>query len=312
MVRVLTCLVALALTAPALAQMEEEEPAAAAAGDPGPADTGPGDPADDSLSPEAAASAEDPVDTADPENSGRIDDEQALAEDESEVDPDQRSALDPFEEEHTQYYFLGLFYRHTWTPRFLISLFTDEQTAADNPAAGLELTIRKDNFEIVASVWYQAYFVNGPFRGNGDAELETEFIDSELKAAFIGAAFLWSTMFTDWIGLEYGLDIGIGGVWGDLHRNEARPSTADGSVRGYTACSGPGDPANPSYCEAVGGNYGVEASWLDGGSRPLVYARLAPHLAIRIKPIHQLVFRIDGGFDLFSGFFLGAAAAFGF
>jgi len=301
-------LVALALTAPAFAQMDEEDPAAGpGATDPGPGD---GDPVDDPLGPEAAATA-DPVDTTDPENSGRIDDEQALAEDESEVDPDQRSAVDPFEEEHTQYYFLGVFYRHTWTPRFLIGLFTDEQTAADNPAAGLELTIRKDNFEIVASLWYQAYFVNGPFRGKGDTLQETEFIDSELKAAFIGAAFLWSTMFTDWIGLEYGLDIGIGGVWGDLHRNEARPTSDPGSVRGYTACSGPLDPNNLEYCEA-GGNYGTEPSWLDGGSRPLVYARLAPHLAIRIKPIHQLVFRIDGGFDIFSGFFLGAAAAFGF
>lgn len=310
MVRVLTCLVALAFTAPAFAQLDEEDPAAGpGASDPGPADTG--DPAADPLGPEAAASAE-PVDTTDPENSGRIDDEQALAEDESDVDPDQRSATDPFEEEHTQYFFLGIFYRHTWTPKFLISLFTDEQTPADNPAAGLELTIRKDNFEIVASLWYQAYFVNGPFRGNGDTIGETEFIDSELKAAFIGAAFLWSTMFTDWIGLEYGLDIGIGGVWGDLHRNEAYESTAPGSVGGWAACAGPGNPVGGDRCDATGGNYGVEPSWIDGGSRPLVYARLAPHLAIRIKPIHQLVFRIDGGFDLFSGFFVGGAAAFGF
>jgi hypothetical protein len=309
MVRLFTYLMVLALSVPAMAQTEEE-PAAdvgPADADPGPADTvAPDDPApaDDPLSPGAAA------DGADPENSGRIDDEQALAEDESEVE-EQRSAADPFEEEHTPYYFLGVFYRHTWTPRFLISLFTDEQTAADNPSAGLEFTYRKDDFEIITQLWYQAYFVNGPFRGKGDTLQETEFIDSELKAVFIGAAFLWSTMFTDWIGLEYGLDIGIGGVWGDLQRNEARPSDADGSVRGYTACSGPGDPANPVYCEP-GGNYGIEPSWLDGGSRPLVYARLAPHLAIRIKPIHQLVFRIDGGFDLFSGFFLGGSAAFGF
>jgi len=307
MVRVLTCLVALALTAPAFAQMEEEGPTPAETGpedvDPGPADAvAPGE--EDPLSPEAAA------DGTDPETSGRLDDEQALAEDESDVE-EQRSATDPFEEEHTPYYFLGVFYRHTWTPRFLISLFTDEQTAASNPSAGLEFTYRKDDFEIITQLWYQAYFVNGPFRGKGDTLQETEFIDSELKAAFIGASFLWSTMFTDWIGLEYGLDIGIGGVWGDLQRNEARPSDADGSVRGYTACSGPSDPADPTYCEP-GGNYGVEGSWLDGGSRPLVYARLAPHLAIRIKPIHQLVFRIDGGFDLFSGFFLGGSAAFGF
>lgn len=302
MVRVFTCLVALALTAPAMAQLEEEDPAA------GPVAAEP-DGGGDPLGPEAAASA-DPVDTTDPASSGRIEDEQALAEDESDVE-EQRSAAHPYEEEHTAYYFLGAFYRHTWTPRFLISLFTDEQTAASNPSVGLEFTYRKDSFEIVTQLWYQAYFVNGPFRGNGDTLEETEFIDSELRAAFIGAAFLWSTMFTDWIGLEYGLDIGIGGVWGDLQRNEARPSDAEGSVRGYTACDGPGDLANPLYCE-VGGNYGNEPSWLDGGSRPLVYARLAPHLAIRIKPIHQLVFRIDGGFDLFSGFFVGGSAAFGF
>ena len=296
MVRFFTYFVALTLSASALAQTDDG------------LTEGTGDGA---VAPAAEAPPPGPADASDPENSGRLDDEQALTEEQIGTTAT-RSATDPFEEEHTPYYFLGAFYRHTWTPKFLIGLFTDEQTSASNPAFGLEFTYRKDSFEIITSLWYQSYSVNGPFRGNGDTVMETEFIDSDLKAAFVGAAFLWSTMFTDWIGLEYGLDIGIGGVWGDLERNEAYPSDASGSVGGYAPCSGPGDPASPSFCEAAGGNYGNEPSWIDGGSRPVVWARLAPHLAVRIKPIHQVVLRIDGGFDIFSGFFFGGAAAFGF
>ena len=262
---------------------------------------------------DAAAAEESPppeLDSSDPASSGRLDDEQALAEDDL-GGTEEHSAASPFEEEHKEYYFLGVSYRHTWTPEFLMKLFLDERTPATNHGVSLEFTYRKDAFEIITQLSYQTFFVNGPFRGKGDDILETEFIDSELRAAFLGASFLWSTMFTDWIGLEYGLDIGIGGVWGDLHRNEAYETRATGNVDGWTACDGAGDFNGGAYCEP-GGNYGIEDSWIGGGSRPVVWARLAPHLAVRFKPMHQLVFRIDGGFDLFSGFFLGGAAAFGF
>ncbi len=284
MARFLTYLVALTLSASAMAQT------------------------DDGMA--AEAPPEDPsLDASDPENSGRLSDEQALMEDE--LGPAEgRAATDPFEEEHTPYYFLGAFYRHNWTPAFMIGLFTDDQVSADNSAFGLEFTYRKDSFEIVTSVWYQGYHVDGPFRGKGDTVQETEFISSDLNAMFVGAAFLWSTMFTDWFGLEYGLDIGIGGVWGDLERNEAYPDSGSDSVDGYSACNGERDP-DSAWCEP-GGNYGVEESWANGGSRPLVWARLAPHLAVRFKPIHQLAIRLDGGFDIFSGFFAGGSVAFGF
>ena len=46
---------------------------------------------------------------------------------------------------------------------------------------------------------------------------------------------------------------------------------------------------------------------------PNLYFRFAvPHLALRIKPIHQLLIRVDLGFDLFSGFFTGAGISYGF
>jgi len=35
-----------------------------------------------------------------------------------------------------------------------------------------------------------------------------------------------------------------------------------------------------------------------------------PHLALRFKPIKQLMMRVEGGFGL--GFFMGASAAYGF
>ena len=58
---------------------------------------------------------------------------------------------------------------------------------------------------------------------------------------------------------------------------------------------------------------GIAQKWFNGGSVPNLYFRFAvPNIALRIKPISQLLIRIDGGFDLFSGFFTGGSISYGF
>ncbi len=264
--------------------------------------------------PESGESEEaEPVDAGDPTQSGLLSDEQVLAENALGVE-EGRPSTDPYEDPSQTYMFLGAFYRHNWTPGFMLGLFLDEHTATNNPAFGLEFTYRKDNFEIITSVYYQRYEVHGPFRGSGDADTETEIIDSDLFGIMASVDLMWGTQFNDYIGIQYGLGLGIGALLGDLRRTEAYP---DGNG-GWAACDGLGQP-NATYCDDVDGDgditgaSGISQKWFNGGSVPNLYFRFAvPHLAIRIKPIHQLVFRIDGGFDLFSGFFTGAGVSYGF
>lgn len=247
-----------------------------------------------------------PRDTGDPTQSGLLSDDQTLAERNSDME-EPRSATDPFEAADETYYFLGAFYRHTWTPSFMLNLFTDENTSTHNPAFGLQFTIRRDGFDIVLSGYYQSYAVEGPFRGKDEPDGETEWIDSSLFAIGFNVDLLWGHMFNDYIGIQYGVGVGIGYVGGELRRNEARP---DGNG-GYVECAGTMDPSDPGgYCDEA---ELVNPKWFSGGSTPNLYFRLSlPHLAIRIKPIRQILIRLEGGFDVFSGFYTGATLAYGF
>lgn len=240
-----------------------------------------------------------------------VSDAQADSEDAAPVD-EVRSGTDPYEESGQAYMFLGAAYRHTWTPGFMLGLFLDEYEATDNPGFGLEFTYRKDSFDIVTSVMYQGYRVHGAFRGSGDADTETEIIDSDLAAIFVGVDLMWSTEFKPWFALEYGIGLGLGVVFGSMTRNEARPNP-NGEFNGYDQCAGP-DASTGAYCDAPpAGHYGSFDKWFQGGSVPNLYLRAAlPHIALRFKPIHQMIIRIDGGFDVFSGFFAGGALAYGF
>ncbi|MCU0673127.1 MAG: hypothetical protein MUE69_10090 [Myxococcota bacterium] len=273
---------------------------------------------DGTADPAATDGAETPpgdaIDTTDLEQSGRLGDEQVLAEERLGVEQ-ARSGTDPYEDPTAAYFFLGAAYWHTFTPSFILNLFTDESTKTNNPGIGLQFTYRKDAFDIVTSLYYQTYAVNGPFRGAGDEDTETEIIDSDLKMVAVSVSFLWSTEFTDWFAIQYGIGLGVGGVFGDMIRTEAYRVG-----NGWERCVGPSNPPN-AFCDPTsvadgedGGHFGARARrWTQGGSVPNVWFRASlPHLALRFKPIKQLMIRVDGGFDLFSGFFVGGSLNFGF
>ncbi len=266
------------------------------------------------------SSAADPADTTmgSEAGTGRLGDEQAIASEQMGAE-EFRDTTDPFEDPTEGYFFAGLFYRHIFVPEFLLNLFTDQSTAASNPAFGAELTYRKDGFDIVGSLWWARYAVEGPFRGSGDHVHDTEFIESDLSVLFLSASFLWSTPFNDIFALEYGVGLGLGVVLGSLHRTEAYPSSDQGSVNGYSACDDVNTPnveycdgpEIEGYCDGDGGHYCEEGKWSDGGDVPNVVPWFAvPQIALRIKPIRQLMIRIEGGFGL--GFFLGGAVNYGF
>jgi hypothetical protein len=55
----------------------------------------------------------------------------------------------------------------------------------------------------------------------------------------------------------------------------------------------------------------VEASWFDGGSRPVVFPFLAiPQIGLRFKPVKEFEGRIGLGFSL-TGFWFGFSGNYG-
>ncbi|MEM1417682.1 MAG: hypothetical protein AAGH15_22480 [Myxococcota bacterium] len=287
-------------------------------------------------------------DANDPSQSGLLTDEQALFEEET-GGGEMRSRVDPYEDPDETYVFLGAFYRATWTPNGLLRVFADDAPRSIyNPAVGVELIIRKKGFDIIPSLFLQGYRTQGPYRGRGDELTDQEIIISDLNAFMGGLAFLWSVEFNKYVSFQYGFDLGFGVTYGDLNRTEAYPTDlapdaieSETSYDGWSPCPGPtpSDPRRVAYCGPVdesegreiirdpitgealsnadgseGEHYGINVRrWSDGGGLPNVWFRLAlPHLAIRFKPIKQVMVRVDAGFDLFSGPFVGVAGHVGF
>ena len=245
-------------------------------------------------------------------------DQQAQMEGQTAATQPARESTDPYEDEHTGYWFAGAFYRQIIVPTFMQRLFVEGGATASNPAFGLEATHRKGNFDITMSLWWAGFSFDAPYRASGDPDTDMELVNGNTSAIFASAAFMWSTPFNDMFALEYGLDVGLGVVLGHVTRTEAYPSTAPGNNGGYLRCNGVGDP-DASYCDGpsvgdgmTGGQYRVTArKWTEGGSVPNIVPWLGiPHIALRFKPIHQLMMRLDVGFGL--GFWFGGAINYGF
>lgn len=288
------------------------------------------DPAvDPAATPDTGAMEAPPPDTAatTADEPTSVSDEQALHEETAVVEVS-RDSSDPYEDPHTSYHFAGILYRHAVVPTFIQHLFADGGVTVSDPGLGGEYTYRKDGFSITGSLWWQNWSFVNPFRTNGDADTNTEIINSSWYTINMAASFMWSTQFNDMLALEYGVDVGLGIVGGTGTRSEAYPSSGAGSVGGYAACSRANDPnehptpgvycaPNPGGGESAqdgqhGEHYNVTAQkWSGGGSVPNIIPWLGlPHIALRFKPVHQLQMRLDLGF--FGGFFFGAGVQYGF
>lgn len=236
-----------------------------------------------------------------------------------------RDSTDPYEDPHEGYYFFGLMYREIVVPKFMQALFVDGGTTVANPGFGAQFEYRKDAFSIIGSLWWQDFSFTGPYRSAGDPATNTEIIASTWSMVAASASFLWSTALNDMFAIEYGVDVGLGVVLGSGIRDEAYSTDNNQTFHPCTGALDPADTANGggTYCSptASGGptdlegtngeHYHIPASkWSDGGNVPNVIPWLGlPHIGLRIKPIHQLQIRIDGGF--FAGFWFGASLSYG-
>jgi hypothetical protein len=78
-------------------------------------------------------------------------------------------------------------------------------------------------------------------------------------------------------------------------------------------CAGPNNPNN-GFCNSQDNNHFgnfTEPSWANGGSKPIVFPWLSLQTGIRFKPTRQFMARLDLGWNIFNGPFIGLAGNYG-
>jgi hypothetical protein len=286
----------------------------------------------------AAKPAPTPAETAAAGEQELLTDEQAIAEEEA-TDEKFRESTDPYEDPKKSYFFVGAAWRYVIMPQFMLQWFLDAApTLATTGSFFGEFGYRKNGFQVVAQVGWMKWNFKGPFQASGDPSEDTEWLIGKFNMLQGTAAITWSTSFTDWFAVEYGVEAGIAGVIGDLTRSEAYHG-ADGK---WKACptywanqagwpGGVRDGDSMIYCDTpvatnggatpptnesdeIGAHYNVKAKHgISNGGIPRAVPILGPRVALRFKPIHQLVLRVDVPLPLFPyGFVGGLSAQFGF
>jgi hypothetical protein len=231
------------------------------------------------------------------------------------------------------YYFIGLRYRATLIPKFMVNLFVNDGSTFASQSGGAEIDIRRDNFSLIPWVTYASYgFGDTLFFQKNQADTPNNYSDvsSSLSAIYVGADVLWSKDLDDakHVQFEYGAGFGLGVLFGTLTNDwvyqvpNATP-TYPGQVilqgsngNYYTPCQTANDNVNcqtgahsGATVAKVGGYH--EPNWTSGGSVPVVFPHLAlPILGIRYEPIKELEMRFSVGFSL-TGFFGGFSIDYG-
>jgi hypothetical protein len=235
---------------------------------------------------------------------------------------------DYIENPSQRYYFIGLRYRGTIIPKFMMNIFVDEGKTVYSNTIGVELDMRKDGFSLIPAISYVEF-------GTGDILFKEKnkpsnivgnysLINSSLKGLFFTGDLMWSTRLGNSpLEFEYGAGFGLGIIFGDLITNWVRldpngPVAADDGRRfQYCAVAGEGGPG--SGCNAADhqnspvnkvGGY-TEPSWANGGSKPNIFPHVSlPQLGLRFKPAKQFEARFGISFSL-AGFWFGLSADYG-
>jgi hypothetical protein len=230
------------------------------------------------------------------------------------------------EDPNQRYYFVGLRYRGTVIPQFLVNLFVNEGGTFYSNTAGIELDMRKDGHSTIPWLAFTNYgFGDTLFEQKGKDPSDPgnwSVVSSGLSAIYLGLDEMWSSDLDEGhhFAFEFGFGVGIGAVFGDLHNDWVTPNPT-GSLHSsdhgnYNMCNtvndGPGcSPADHQNAtiNKVGGY--VEPNWFNGGSVPVIFPHVSfPQLGLRWKPIKQLETRLGLGFSL-TGFWFGLSADYG-
>jgi hypothetical protein len=226
-----------------------------------------------------------------------------------------------------RYYFVGLRYRATAIPQFLVNLFVNEGGTFVSHQVGAELDMRKDGQSTIPWIAFQTFgFGDTLFlQKNGDPNAPPgsnySVVNSGLSGLFLGLDELWSAELDadhHW-DFEYGFGVGVGIIFGSLQNNWVYPN-ANGPLTSS-------DGQHFSQCQTMSGgscNLGAhqnatiakvggytEPNWFNGGSVPVLFPHIAlPQLGIRWKPVKQFEARLTVGFSI-TGFYFGIAGYYG-
>ncbi|MGC4089988.1 MAG: hypothetical protein QM756_19285 [Polyangiaceae bacterium] len=266
-------------------------------------DTGDAESSESSKSTDSGSGDEKAADDAEPKEEKEAEGDKSKK---PPVDPAVDDSSSPVEDAGKTYMFLGARYRMIIVPKFIIGMFADGGDTVIVHSGGPELGVRKAGFEFNVSTWLAAYSMDPtPFKAHSDGESAWELVSSNIKVLNLTLDLLWSHSFNPEFALNYGMGAGLGVVWGPLHRNQAYRTNG-----GFAKCAGVNNPSN--FCGSDNNHYGnyTEPSWLDGGSKPIVFPWLAVQTGLRYKPHKKFVARLDTGFGL-TGFFVGLGADYG-
>jgi hypothetical protein len=223
----------------------------------------------------------------------------------------------PVEEKGKTYYFVGARYRGIVFPAFLENAFASGGRTVYVNAVGPEFAIRRDGFEYNLSPWFAFYNMRDTaFKGRSDGDTSWELINANLTLLYLTSDFLWSHSFSPEWSVNYGLGIGLGFVFGTLHRVQSYPTAPGQNPNDYAKCDGVGQPftvpATATYCDNSNDHYNnhSESSWANGGSKPNVFPWFVAQTGVRFKPSRTIAARLDLGFGT-SGFFFGLGGDYG-
>jgi hypothetical protein len=164
------------------------------------------------------------------------------------------------------YYFIGLRYRGTIVPQFLMNLFVDGGRTVWNNTFGIEMDIRKDGFSIVPSLVFAEHGMAPTVfleKGKDPNQVGNySVVGSDIKGIYANVDLLWSAKLHKHVDFEYGFGVGVGVLFGDLNNNwvTAAPAGPNGPPLGQTFANNTGQGAQyPSfrYCDRDDLNAGV-------------------------------------------------------
>jgi hypothetical protein len=239
------------------------------------------------------------------------------------------------EDADKRYYFVGLQYRGTVIPQFLLNLFVNDGATVYSNSIGAEIDIRKGGQSLIPWIKYTDYNTGDILflqKGQDDIASNRSVVNSSLKSLYLGIDELWSVPVANHLDFEFGFGVGVGAVWGDLmnnwvYQNDPIPPNNPGgpyqSTNGhhYSKCLSTTDAAagQPTGCPpdthttknpAKVGGY-IEPNWFNGGPVPVVFPHISiPQFSLRYKPIKQFEARVSLGFCL-TGFWFGLSADYG-
>jgi hypothetical protein len=236
---------------------------------------------------------------------------------------------DTREDPSKRYYFFGLRYRGDVIPQFLINAFVDGGSTIYSNAVGVELDSRKDGLSQVFALTLQNYNTGDLLFLQKDKVTTANnysVVNSSLNAIYASVDFLWSVPLdtSHHLDFEYGLGVGLGIVFGDLHDNWVYASGNTGAYydpvtnQHFNQCQTVNSDPTGGACQPTNhsnatvnkvGNYSEQAGI--AGPKPILFPMVNfPQIGLRYKPVKTFEARLGMGFSL-TGFWFGISGDYG-